>query len=462
MRKIFVSDYTYRQLTEDSASPLLFREKTALVKCLDAIGADVIELSPMKNSREDAIIYKTLAKTVQNASVSVTCLPTEESIAEAYEGIRDAKDPILSIELPVSTLAMEYSFHRKAPKMAELISSLVSCAAALSKKVEFSALNAFTADRDFLVTALKTAVSAGATSVCLCDRTEFPLPEEVEKIVRAVKAEVSVHLYVKISNDTSMATALAFYAVRGGADGIKCALCGDDTLSVSKFNKVMKAKGDALGVFTTLEASHIKTDIKDFLAKLSRSEEKKEKNENRVTFDVHSTPDSVSNAASAMGYVLSEAEEKAVYMALISLCEKKGTVESRELDALIASHAMQAPAVYILESYNISSSNLSASMASIVLLKGNVKVTGLSTGNGPIDAAFHAIENALGFRYDLDDFQIQAVIEGKEALGSAIVKLRCDGRVFSGNGLSSDIVGASVAAYINAVNKIVSEEGNAD
>ncbi len=83
---------------------------------------------------------------------------------------------------------------------------------------------------------------------------------------------------------------------------------------------------------------------------------------------------------------------------------------------------------------------------------------GVSTGDGPIDAAFHAIEQIIGHHYELDDFQIQSVTEGKGAMGQALVKLRSGGKLYSGNGISTDIIGASIRAYINAINKIVYEE----
>ena len=90
--------------------------------------------------------------------------------------------------------------------------------------------------------------------------------------------------------------------------------------------------------------------------------------------------------------------------------------------------------------------------------KNGETMQGISIGDGPIDAAFRAIEQIVGHRYELDDFQIQAVTEGKEAMGSALVKLRADGKLYSGNGISTDIIGASIRAYINAINKIVYEE----
>ena len=128
------------------------------------------------------------------------------------------------------------------------------------------------------------------------------------------------------------------------------------------------------------------------------------------------------------------------------------------MEAVIDSTAMQVPSTYHLENYLISSSNITASMAQVKLNKNGEIIEGVASGDGPIDAAFNAIDSSIGHHYELDDLQIQAVTEGKSALGAALVRLRSDGKLYSGNGLSTDIVGASVRAYINALNKIVFEE----
>lgn len=119
---------------------------------------------------------------------------------------------------------------------------------------------------------------------------------------------------------------------------------------------------------------------------------------------------------------------------------------------------MQFPATYKLVSYVGTSSNKVNSVTNVVLDREGSRLSGAGVGGGPIDSAFMAIEQCVGYHYELDDFQIQAVTEGKESLGSALVRLRSDGKLYSGNGLSSDIVGASIRAYINALNKIAYEE----
>ena len=120
--------------------------------------------------------------------------------------------------------------------------------------------------------------------------------------------------------------------------------------------------------------------------------------------------------------------------------------------------ADEVPPTYVLRSYIVNSGDRISPMAQVEIEKDGEVRHGVSIGNGPIDAAFLALEQIIGRHYELDDFQIQSVTEGTEAMGSALVKLRNDGKLYSGNGISTDIIGAGIRAYINAVNKIVFEE----
>ena len=95
------------------------------------------------------------------------------------------------------------------------------------------------------------------------------------------------------------------------------------------------------------------------------------------------------------------------------------------------------------------------------LEKNGKTLEGIALGDGPVDAAILALENILGCHYELDDFQIRSVTEGREAMGETVVKLRSNGKLYSGRGTSTDIVGSSILAYISALNKITYEEADA-
>ena len=146
-----------------------------------------------------------------------------------------------------------------------------------------------------------------------------------------------------------------------------------------------------------------------------------------------------------------------VYDEFLALAAKR-SVTAKELDAIVAASAMQVPAAYQLKAFVINSGNIITSTASVRLEKDGQDMEGISFGEGPIDAAFKAMEQVTGRHYELEDFRIDAVTEGKEAIGRAIVKLRYDGRLYSGSGVSTDIIGAAIRAYLGAMNKIVYEE----
>lgn len=461
MKKINVQDITLKRLSEDRAVSLLFREKSAIAGCADRLGADVIELPAVKNAREDAIICKTIAKNVVNAVLAIPVGFDAESVLTAWECVKEAKSPRLQIELPVSTIQMEYTYHVKQSKMLEKIGELVAAARAVCADVEFSALDATRADEDFLIAAVKAAEANGATSVAVCDNAGVSTPDEIGAMTAAVKAAVSVPVCVGVSDRIGMAVASAFAAIKMGADGLKCAMAGKDILSAGELSDAMRACGDRVDAEIFLNHTKIHASISDMLASISREETESEKTvseKKKILLDADTTAAQVAAAAQILGYDLSDADIGCVHKALDQVLAKKGTIGAKELEALIASSAMQAPSTYHFESYTTTSSNLSVSVSQITLTVGGETVCGVSAGDGPIDSAFRAIEQCIGHHYELDDYQVQSVTEGKEALGSALVRLRNGGKLYSGNGTSTDIIAASIRAYINALNKIVFEE----
>ena len=460
MRKIQITDITLKKLSQDRAVSLLFREKTAIASCADSLGVDAVELSPVKNSREDTIIYKTISQNVKKSTVAIPVGFTEEDALSAWECVKEAGSPRLQVELPASTVQMEYIYHMKADKMLGKIASLTKKAKELCADVEFAALDATRADEEFLIQAVKEARANGAGIITLCDDAGISLPGEIASLVKKVKEAVDIPVYVQLSDAIGMSVACAVSATEAGADGIKCAMAGNDVLSLGAMAGAVKARGAEIGIETNLDNTKIYSSIDEMLTKINHetyetadiSEKKK------IILDSDSTISDVAYAANVLGYDLSDEDNGKVHKALAHVCEKKGSVGAKELEALIASYAMQAPSTYHVESYTTNCSNLTGSMSQITLRCGDELLRGVSTGDGPIDSVFRAIEQSIGFHYELDDFQIQAVTDGKEALGNAIVRLRSNGKLYSGNGISTDIVAASIRAYINALNKIVFEE----
>lgn len=461
MRNLFVSDFTLRKIVQDGTGELLFREKTAIAACADSIGVDQIELPPVLKEKEDRIIYKTIASAVR-AQVAVPAGYDEKSVCLAWECIRSAQAPCLQIMLPVSTAQMEYSFRAKEAAMLEKIRKLVLLAREQCESVEFSALDATRADPEFVLNACLAAQQSGASRLVLCDDSGVSLPDEIAALVKKVKQVCTAPVLVSLRNPIGMAPACAYAAAAAGADGVKTAMTGKDVLLTEQLSGLIAARGEECGVGVRLNDTELHRDIMQTLRQMQHKQQKAELSENSASADVFLDAESsltdVCEAVSALGYTLSDEDSGKVYKALQQVCQKKDSLSSRELEALIASNAMQAPSTYHLASFSANCTNIGAAMAQVTLRRQGETLLGVATGDGPIDAAFRAIEQCVGYHYELDEFQIQAVTEGKEALGSALVRLRSNGRLYAGNGLSTDIVGASIRAYINALNKIVFEE----
>ena len=461
MRKISITDITLKKLSEEREISLLFREKSAIANCADKLGADCVELPLVKNLREDTIIYKTIAQNVKNATLAIPVGFNVEDVTSVWECIKDAKKPRLQIELPVSTIQMEYTYHVKQAVMLEKISELIKMAKQYCDDIEFCALDATRADEDFLISAAKEAENCGANIVTICDNAGVSTPLQIADLVKKVKDAVSVSVYVQVSDRINMGVASAFSAITNGADGIKCAMAGKDILLTGEFSDAMSVCGAQIDAKIELDNTKIHSSIDDMLSSINHESYETEKTvseKKKILLDADSSMAQVVNAANILGYELSDSDIGNVYKALMQVCEKKSAVGSKEFEALIASSAMQAPSTYHFESYTTTSSNVASSMSQVTLKCNDEIICGVASGDGPIDSAFRAIEQCIGHHYELDDFQVQSVTEGKEALGSALVRLRNNGKLYSGNGTSTDIVAASIRAYINALNKIVFEE----
>ena len=461
MKTINVTDITLKKLSEDRAISLLFREKSAIANCADALGADAVELPAVKNLREDTIIYKTIAHNVQNATLVIPVGFNKEDIESVWECIKDAKKPRLQVELPVSTIQMEYTYHVKQAAMLEKIAELVKQAKSYCEDVEFSALDATRADEDFLISAAMEAEKNGASIVTVCDDAGVSTPEQIAKIVAKVKDAVNIPVYVQVSDRINMGVAAAFAAISKGADGIKCAMAGKDILLTGEISDAMSACGSQIDAQIKLDTTKIHASIDDMVSSIHHDSYEGQQNisdKKKILLDSDSSAAQVAQAAFVLGYELSDSDVGNVYKALMQVCEKKGAVGLKEFEALIASSAMQAPSTYHFETYTTTSSNVTNAMSQVTLKCNDEIICGVADGDGPVDSAFRAIEQCIGHHYELDDFQVQSVTEGKEALGSALVRLRNNGKLYSGNGTSTDIVAASLRAYINALNKIVFEE----
>ena len=464
MNTMKLSDVTMKQVADGFS--LSFKEKIALSKLLDKLGVAVIELEGIENVRIDSLRIKSIAAAVSRSTVAVPVQLSKDSPAQVWAALQQAKFPRLQVCAAVSAVQMEYLFHKKPEAMLTAIADTVAACKSLCADVEFLADDATRADSQFLAKAVKTAIDAGATTVTLCDTAGTMLPAEFAEFVKTVYTAVpemaKVSVGVSCCNTLSMADACAIAAVAEGVTELKAAAYPIDTASLANLAKILSARADSLDAVSGVEMTQLSR-IMEQVQQICQAVKSKgavmsAQTDTGIYLTAHDDVAAVAKVAQQLGYDLSEDDCIKVYDAFQAIAAKKEQVSTKELDAIIASAALQVPPTYKLDTFVITSGNTISSTAHIKLMKHEQPMEGVSIGDGPIDAAFVAIESITGCHYELDDFQLQAVTEGREAMGQTVVKLRNGGKVYSGKGISTDIVAAGIHAYLSALNKIVYEE----
>ena len=456
MKQIKIADAT---LCREN-SHFSFKEKIEIARQLENLNVDVIEFPEIASAKADILLVKTVSSFVKNSIISVAAGIGENSVNDAITSLSNAKNAQVRIELPVSPVGMEYTCHKKPDKILAHIENCVKSAKAAVSNVEFCAIDATRAEEDFLKMAIDTAISAGATSISVCDSAANMLPDDFAAFAKKIADMCSVPVGVKCDNKNGLAIAQAILAVKQGVTTVKTAVDGA-TVQLDVFADMIKNCGNDYGFASNVMTTELHRIVKQIRWVTGNSQNAattiKTTDDTAVHLDKNDDIDAVATAAAKLGYDLSEEDKAKVYEEFLRVAEKKN-VGLKELEAIIASVALQVPATYSLVNYVINTGNIIPASAQITIKKGDEQLQGVCIGDGPIDAAFLAVEQIIGHHYELDDFQIQSVTEGKEAMGSALVKLRAGGKLYSGNGISTDIISASIRAYINAVNKIVYEE----
>ena len=468
MDRIFVSDKTMKQSGRQLS--LSFREKIELSRLIDRVGVDWIELPLLTGKKADMLLTKSIASAVKNAGISIQVGLNAQSVEETWNAVKEASKTRLQVEVPVSSVQMEYLFHIKPEAMIQLVSETIRECLRFTERVEFIAGDATRGDAEFVIKICRAAVEAGACQITFHETAGEMMPEELLPLIGHYIEKIGCHegllFGIDCSNDLSMADACAIESIRKGVREIKAASFCINCVSLPHIVQILHLKGARFGVQSHLRKEEIKR-ITLQIDSLCRSNVESRDSllseeqiipSGDVALTVHDSRESVFQSAVSLGYDLSSEDQEKVYKAFLNVAEKKENVTLRELDAIIAAEAMQVPSVCSIISYTVNSSNLSGSVAHLRLKLNDAEVQGVAVGDGPIDAAIHAIEQATGKHYEMDGFRVQAMTEGRETTGETVIHLRSEGKLYSGRGISTDIIGASILSYLNALNKIIFEE----
>ncbi|NLL45985.1 MAG: 2-isopropylmalate synthase [Clostridiales bacterium] len=498
-RRIKIFDTTLRDGEQAPGCSMNLKEKLEVARRLEKLKVDVIEAGFAISSPGDFESVKAVAEKVKDCTVASLARCATADIDAAYEALKSAADPRIHVFLATSPVHMQYKLRMSPEQVLETIEKMVKYARSKCSNIEFSAEDAMRSEPEFLARAVDTAIRSGASVINIPDTVGYATPAEMramleylhEKVPNADTVEFSVHCH----NDLGMATANSLAGVMGGAGQIECTINGlgeragnapleeivmaintrrelydaETRIDTTKIYKASRLVYNIIGRTAPINKPIVGTNAFAHEAGIHQHGILA----NRSTYEIM-TPESIGIKANQMvlgkhsgrhafetrlielGFELSPSELESCFLEFKKLCDKKKEISDSDLEALARNRQPDEVEGYSLERFSVQSGNVSTATAVIVLRKGEELLEEVSLGDGPIDAAYKAIDKIITPpEHSLENYSIHSISEGKDSLGEVVVMLKMTDRLFSGKGLSTDIIEASILAYINAVNKIM-------
>ena len=492
--KIEIFDTTLRDGEQSPGASMNQHEKLQMARQLDRLGVDIIEAGFPIASQAEFEGVREVAGVVEHARVAALARANDADIERAAAAIENANRPVLHTFIATSDIHLEYKLKMTREQVLERADKAVRLAKSLVPRVEFSAEDATRSQWDFLVEITKVAIAAGADVINLPDTTGYTTPGEIQAMFEHVIGHVPGSENVVFSshnhNDLGLAVANALAAVKGGARQVECTVngigeragntsleelvmamrtrqevypydCGIDSRELVPSSTLLsKVTGLTVpynkpvvgrNAFAHESGIHQHGVIANPLTYEVMTPESVGRSRNELVLGKHSGKAGLAKRSQELGYELTDDELKELYQRFINLADKKKEVFDDDLRMLIVSLANEQFEIYHLDQVRTSGGD--PAIALVQLTYGGESLMDTATGDGPVDAAFRAIERICGVSGKLDDFQIRATTPGKDALGEAYVTVNFGETPYRGNGASTDIVEAAAQAYLNAVNK---------
>jgi len=493
-----IFDTTLRDGEQSARINLNTSEKVQIAKQLEKLGVDVIEAGFPAASPGDMEAVRTIARSVRGPVITGLARCSISDIQAAALAIEQADKPRIHTFIATSDIHLKDKLKMTRQEVLERISKCVSHARSLVEDVEFSAEDASRSDIDFLVQAFQAAIDAGATTLNIPDTVGYAVPHEfawmVEQVMKRTRGKEEVIWSVHAHNDLGLAVINSLEAVRQGVRQVECTVNGigerAGNASLEEIVMGLRTRKDHFGVETRVNTRRL-FHTSSMVSKLTGFPVPPNKaivgsnafaHEagihqhgilcNKATYEImnaedvgapssalilgkHSGKHAFRKKVEDLNYSLAEEEMHKAFSLFKDLCDRKEFVSTEDIEILIIDEilAVSPERDYILRDFNVHTTRGQAS-AGITLQSGTELLEDAATGNGPVDAAYAAVRRIIGIRPQLESYKIDATSEKSDAIGEAHVSLKLNGLLTHGRGASTDIVEASIKAYINAVNRL--------
>jgi 2-isopropylmalate synthase len=495
--RVIIFDTTLRDGEQSPGASMTREEKLRIAKALERLRVDVIEAGFAIASPGDFEAVKAIAESIKDSTVCSLSRAVDADIERAAEALKNANSGRIHTFIATSPIHMQYKLRMQPDDVVAQAVKAVKKARSLCGDVEFSCEDAGRSEIDFLCRIIEAAIDAGARTINIPDTVGYAIPHQyaemisqlLQRIPNADKAVFSVHCH----NDLGLAVANSLAAVVAGARQVECTINGlgerAGNAALEEIVMAIKTRADLLKVHTRIETEHILSasrlvsGITGFPVQPNKaivganafahesgihqdgvlkhretyeimSAQSVGWNANKMVMGKHSGRAAFRSRLEELGIALaSEVELNAAFARFKELADKKHEIFDEDLQALVSDTLdEEAPEHFKLVTLEVASKTGEVPEAKIVLSVGGAEQSAASTGSGPVDATFKAIESIACSEAGLQLYSVNAITRGTDSQGEVTVRLEKAGRIVNGNGADTDILVASAKAYINALN----------
>ena len=497
-----IFDTTLRDGEQAAGINLNTKEKLQIAAQLAKMKVDVIEAGFPAASPGDFDAVQLIAREIPGPIIAGLARTRREDIAAAAEAVKPAAKPRIHTFIATSPIHMEYKLKMTPEEVLEEVRQAVTYARSLVSDVEFSAEDASRSDPAFLGEVFRVAAECGATTLNIPDTVGYAIPTEFGDFLAAVieaSGRPDVIWSTHCHNDLGLAVANSLAAVRAGIRQIECTVNGigerAGNASMEEIVMALRTRRDSFGCTTEVDTTKL-CGISSMVSRMTGFPVPPNKaivganafaHEagihqhgmlcNKATYEImspedvgagsrlvlgkHSGKHAFRQQVEKMGYSLSEEKLSEAMAIFKDLCDRKEIVTTDDLEAMIETEVLRSEEG---EGRRIALKKFMVQVgqghgtATVTIEDQGRQVTDAATGNGPVDAAYKAIRRIVGIEPVLESYSIQAVTEATDAIGEARVTLLMDDMKVMGRGASTDVIEASMKAYIDGINRLFLKE----
>ena len=497
-KRVIIFDTTLRDGEQAPGCSMTMEQKLRMARQLEKLGVDVIEAGFAIASEGDFESVKRVALEIKKCTICSLARTKKADIDRAWEALKHSEDPLIHTFIATSDIHIKHKLHMDRKQVLKTAVEHVKYAKQYTEKVEFSAEDAGRSDVEYLCEILEAVIDAGATVINVPDTVGYVIPDEFGGLIQTIREKVSnidkAILSVHCHNDLGLAVANSIAAVENGARQVETTINGigerAGNASMEEFVMALKTRKNLLGLDTGVVTTEIYRSSQ-LLTSLTGMTVQRNKAivgdnafaheagihqdgmlKNKQTYEIltpesvgipksslvlgkHSGRHALNERYKALGYELSKQELETAYQSFTKLADKKKEIYDADLIAIVQDEISEIPEIYEFESLQVVSGTEITPTATIKLKQGDTSLMDSAVGDGPVDAAFKAIDRITGIQGKLVNYSIHAVTKGKDALGEVLIQVEHNNRSFAGRGASTDIIEASAKAYIHAINRVV-------